>query len=204
MSSPIRVYSAMTCVPGIYKLYRQWIATHLKGLPIEDRYLRFCSTLKDEAIDNYVSKINFSDDGVIIIFDEKLDENLNMIVNGFLHASPLDDQDIEFGISVSPTQRNKGNASALFSSAVVFAKARGYKNIYMNCLYENKVMRHIVTKYGFDIDSDFQEVTAKLKIDSDKMIENSIIETMNNNLAIFDLAYRSKIQQAKEWFDHFK
>lgn len=204
MHLPIRITSAMTYSPFLEQSFRIRIADHLKNLPIEDRYLRFCSTLKDEAIDNYVNKIDFERDGVLAVFDEKSSQYWFEPIVGFLHAGPFEDgKEVEFGISVSPSKRNEGIASALFQSALVFAKSRGFKIIYMNCLYENKIMRHIVSKYGFDIESDFEEVTAKLKIDSKHVIENTFLDIANNNLAIFDLAYRSKIHQAKEWLQLF-
>lgn len=204
MRLPIRITPIMTYPPFFEDAYRLSIANHLKGLPYEDRYLRFCSALKDEAIDDYVSKIDFDKDGVIAMFDETSAEYWHKPIIGFLHASPFDDgKEVEFGISVSPEHRNKGIASSLFKNGVLFAQSRGYNTIYMNCLYENKVMRHIVSKYGFDIESDFEDVTARLRIDSDHVIENAILEATNNNLAIFDLAYRSKIHQAKEWLKLF-
>ena len=204
MSLPIRITSLMTFPSFFEDAYLQTISDHLKNLPIEDRYLRFCSTLKDEAIEQYVSKINFENDGVIVVFDETAREIWQKPIVGFLHAAPFDSKgEIEFGISVSPKFRNKGIATSLFKSGLIFAQSRGLKIIYMNCLYENKVMRHIVEKHGFNIQSDFDEITARLKIDSSHVIENSILDAGNNNLAIFDLAYRSKIHQAKEWLNLF-
>lgn len=204
MRLPIRITPVMTYPPFFEQAYRLSITNHLIGLPFEDRYLRFCTALKDEAIENYVSKIDFEKDGVFAIFDEKSAEYWHKPIIGFLHAPPFEDQkEIEFGISVSPSRRNEGIASSLFKNALVFAQSRGYKIIYMNCLYENKVMRHIVSKHGFDIESDFEEVTARLKIDSSHVIENTFLDITNNNFAIFDLAYRSKIHQAKEWLSLF-
>ncbi len=175
--------------------FRKEISDHFKKLSYEDRYLRFCSSLKDEIIDSYVMNINFKTDGVISVIDDSSDL-IDKPIIGLLHVSPLDNKtDVEFGISVLKEYRNKGIASLLFGNGILFVKKHNYSTIYMNCLYENKTMQHIVKKHGFNIESNFREVTARLDINSNNIDFN----VLNDNLKIFDLAYRSKIHQAEDW-----
>ena len=109
----------------------------------------------------------------------------------------------EFGLSVDKEFRNTGIASALFKHGLFYSQGQGYKTIYMNCLYENMAMRHIAKKNGLDVTSDFNEVAAKLKVDTSNRLESSFLEITTNNFAIFDLAYRAKVHQLKEWLSLF-
>ena len=205
MTIPIHINQQLS-FPFFEKTYRDKISEHFKKLSYKDRYLRFCVVLSDEAIDNYVDKINFKHDECFAIIDDIMSSTMTLDIIGFLHISPLNDDsnDREFGISVDEEYRNKGFAKALFQSGIECSEHKRYENIYMNCLYENKIMRHIVKNEGFDIESDFQDVTAKLQVDNSTPIQSTFLFQARSSIAIFDLAYRSKIRQAKDFIKFFK
>ena len=61
---PIRILSAK---------HRPKIATHLKSLGTQDRYLRFGYPATDEQIENYVSHLNFERDDIYGVFNRRLE-----------------------------------------------------------------------------------------------------------------------------------
>jgi len=192
MTLPIQICPIMSLTFEAYA--KKHIASHLKKLSFEDRYLRFCSGLSDAAIDKYVENLSCVTDGMFVVYD-------NDVVTAFLHVAQITKNECEFGISVDKNYRQHGYAKALFDRAIVYAQVKDYDTIFMNCLAENSVMRHIVKKRGFDVQSDLQEVTASLKVDTSNQIGAAIIHQAANTMAIYDLAFRTKVHQLKEFME---
>jgi RimJ/RimL family protein N-acetyltransferase len=198
INSTIRLTPYLTYFPSLEKLYREGLKTHLKLLSDDDRYFRFCSIIKDEDIDKYVSKLDFNNDAIIVIFDESSDKlQYSKPIIGFLHVTILKDKnECEFSFSVSNNFRRQGLGNRLFQHGLLFAQSLGIKTIYTNCLGDNIPMRRIVEKNGFKVTGDFKDLIGKLTIEkSESELFASLAETTQNNFAIFDLNYRSLLNQ---------
>jgi GNAT superfamily N-acetyltransferase len=57
----------------------------------------------------------------------------------------------ELGLSVIPSRRKRGVASALFDRGVLHARNRGIVELFIHCLSENQAMRRIARKAGMRI-----------------------------------------------------
>lgn len=139
---------------------KQEIAAHLKRLSKDDRYLRFCATLTDEAIDKYVFEIiDFSSTKhkAFVVLEE------NQIV-GLCNVGRLNESILEFAFSVDEKKRHNGIADALFQAAVAYAHEIDCKVIKMDCLATNQAIKKLALRHGMKITSERGESTGLINV----------------------------------------
>lgn len=121
---------------------RLLLIDHFVRLGPDDRYLRFGYPVQDEQIKEYVNtSFGTANNQWFGLFDKGL-------IIGAIHVSLLDSEQAEMGLSVDSKCRSAGIGQSLFNRGLVWARARGTNQIYMQCLSENKVMQHIAKKNG--------------------------------------------------------
>ncbi len=191
------LFSKLYPKPGISgeDKIRQLLADHLIRLSPEDRYLRFFSTLPNDAIKAYVNRIDFDKDGIFVVFDESLEA-----VQGFLHASKLETKfevEYEFGLTVEEDQRGSGIGYDLFAKAIEWANGLGGKRIYVNCLSKNKAMQKIAEKFKMETRSiDYETREGELQLQSHPNMFAYMYTTTANNITLYDMAARKQIHEA--------
>jgi RimJ/RimL family protein N-acetyltransferase len=158
---------------------RDAIARHLLRLPAEDRRLRFGQAMRDDAIERYVSGIDFGRDRVFAILGP------DMGVAGLAHLA-LDDeaQHAELGLSVDAGMRVRGYGGALLKRAVLHAGNRGYRALFMHCLAENSVMMHLAAKAGLRIVLSGGEADGRLALSGEH--GGALREAMEDQFALVD------------------
>lgn len=165
------------------------VKTHLVSLPDTDRHLRFGSYMSDEVIEQYVENSwggNNEWMGII--------ENDEIIAA--IHVAPAGEDKSELGLSVDPKWRGRKLGQALFERAVVFLKANSVKEVYMHCLAENKVMKHIASKNHMKLFTSYGETDADLVLPEPTLIDpyqEAIVEQLaiyDNNIRTFRNAWR--------------
>ena len=67
---------------------------------------------------------------------------------GTLHIAKISDSQVEFGIIVHRDHRGQGIANGLLEEAIVWARNRGYTELFMHCLGWNKPIQHLCQKHG--------------------------------------------------------
>ena len=67
---------------------------------------------------------------------------------GPLHIAEIDNKKLEFGVIVRQDLRGVGIGSDLIEQGIVFARNRGYEELYMQCLSHNLQMLHLCDKHG--------------------------------------------------------
>jgi GNAT superfamily N-acetyltransferase len=164
---------------------RETYCQHLLGLSPEDKYLRFGSVLKPQAIIDYVAHIDMGKDVVFGIHDDAL----RLI--GAAHVAFSNDE-AELGISVLAGSRGVGHGTALFNRAVEHVRNRFHSRIYMHCLSENAAMMHIARRAGMDVVVEMGEADAYLALPPANPISLTR-EVMNERLAVFDYALKTHI-----------
>lgn len=121
------------------------IISHLKRLGPDDRHLRFGYQIQDEQIEDYVtSSFNTENNQWFGIFDK------NKII-ATIHVALLPDRQAEMGLTVDKACRYAGIGQSLFNRGLVWARAHGANQIYMQCLSENKIIQHIAKKNGMSV-----------------------------------------------------
>jgi GNAT superfamily N-acetyltransferase len=137
---------------------REALAAHFKRLDGEDRRLRFGSGISDDALVEYVARIDFDRDGLFAVRDDH-QHPIAVIHVAFVGMSA------ELGLSVLPGHRGKGMGSALFDRAVNFLRNRGTREVFVHCLSENAAMMHIARKRRMRIIPAGPETDARLRLE---------------------------------------
>lgn len=153
----------------------------LRGLNTEDRRLYFGVIVSDEYIDKLVARITQDT------------ENHNFLISynctgwlGVLHIARVNDDAIEFGVSVYEEYRNLGIGSDLLREGIVWARNRGYQQLYLHCVKWNTAMAHLAGKHDLAMthqDGDI-DVTSRLAPPSWYSLQQ---ETADVNRRIFHL-----------------
>ena len=142
---------------------REILAAHFLALPAADRYLRFATTATPQIIARYVDGIDFNRDAVFAVRSAPTGDGSRAALAGVVHAA-LPDDVAEIGISVLPTYRGRGLASALAKRAIAYARSRGMRALAMQVLRENAPMVRIARKLGMTIVDRGTELLARLEL----------------------------------------
>jgi GNAT superfamily N-acetyltransferase len=66
---------------------------------------------------------------------------------GTIHIA-VHDQAVEFGLIVDEEYRGQGVAGVMIDEAIIWARNRGYTELFMHCLGWNKPIQHLCHKHG--------------------------------------------------------
>ncbi len=139
---------------------RTLLADHLLRLDTNDRRLRFGGMLlRDEAVRRYVDSIDWAHSWNVGLFDDGV---LRAVVQlsvprpgtaDFAGAGTpwLRPGAAEFAVSVEKSWQRQGVATRLMAQAVVVARNRNVRDLYMLCLPENEPMRRLAKKVGINL-----------------------------------------------------
>lgn len=134
------------------------LTSHLQSLEGEDRRLRFGGAISDDAIATYVEG-SFDDESKWFGID-----HIDGSLVAACHAAVNNGQ-AELGCSVNPDYRGNGFAQLMFDRAVTWLRTKGIDQVFMHCLTENAVMRHIARKNEMTVVSSYGETDAEVKIE---------------------------------------
>lgn len=162
---------------------RTLVKQHLCKLQEVDRHLRFGSMLSDYAIESYVDQSWHGDNEWLGIIEGDQ-------VIAAIHVAFETPTKAELGLSVDPQWRGKKLGQALFERAIVFLKSKQVHDVYMHCLSENMVMKHIARKNEMHLESSHGETDADLTI-KDTTPLDKYQEILIENLALYDNNMRS-------------
>jgi RimJ/RimL family protein N-acetyltransferase len=153
----------------------------LKGLNAEDRRLYFGIAVSDDYIDDLVERIESNPAQHTFLVSYNHTGWL-----GVLHIALVDNQAIEFGLSVFEEYRNLGIGSDLLREGIVWARNRDYQQLYLHCVRWNHAMAHLANKHGLDMtpESGDLDVSANLLPASWYSLQQ---ETADVNRRIFHL-----------------
>lgn len=151
--------------------HRAEVLAHLVDLAEGDRYLRFGYPASDEQIGRYVESIDFDRDEVFGIFNRRLVliamAHLACPVSADREPDPT--QMAEFGGSVAAYARGRGYGARLFEHAMLHARNRGLKTLFIHALSENTAMLKIARHAGALVERSGSESDAYLKLPEDTL-----------------------------------
>lgn len=152
------------------------ILQHLAELSADDLWLRFVSSVRQSALENYVNGINFSSDKALGIYDSELK------LVGFTHvAIKPAKRCAELGISVSPEYRRRGYAEAMLRQALLHAAHLDLDQVYVYFRTANLPMMRLARKAGFDMAIRGSEAVASKRVKKPRR-ENSGGQTLHDRL----------------------
>lgn len=145
--------------------HRLKIAQHLLNLDASDRYLRFGFPAADAQISKYVDALDFDRDEVFGIFNRRLEL---VAVAHLAHQSDVGlPAGSEFGVSVLAKARGRGFGHRLFEHAMLHARNRGVKRLFIHALSENTTMLKIARNLGAKVERYGAEAEAWLELPPD-------------------------------------
>jgi RimJ/RimL family protein N-acetyltransferase len=168
-------------IQKILSLERPQILLHLQKLSEADRYLRFGTYMHDEALAEYVKRIDFKRDKIFGV-----QSDATQLV-GLAHLG-LDTTHrcAELGVSVDESHRGRGFGLALLNRAKLTAVNRGYKTLFMYCLAENQIMIHVAQKAGLKLVTSEGAVDARLKLEA-ASYGGVALEAVEDQIAVADM-----------------
>lgn len=162
---------------------QEMVKTHLCSLEVEDRRLRFGGTMSDYAIEHYVEQAWEGDNEWLGVVEDG-------VVIAAIHVAFETPTKAELGLSVDPKWRGRKLGQALFERAVVLLKSKRVHDVYMHCLSENMVMKHIAHKNEMHMESSYGETDADLVLKESTPLDK-YQEVLVENLAQYDNTLRS-------------
>ena len=184
---------------------RRRMLRHFLGLDSGDRLLRFGTVLPDELVQSYVEKIDFRRDTVYGVYNRVF----KLVAVGHLAFAPKEkspgkvvttkNEVAEFGVSVSKSARGLGIGSKLFERAAIHCRNQDVDTLYMHCLSSNKVMMHIARKAGMEIQREYGEADAYLRLvpaNPASMLQ----EAFEEQFATIDYTWKANARAAAKWF----
>lgn len=148
----------MVVVRTLTPLERPRYRDHLLRLGADDRRLRFGFPIPNERIVDFVDRLDLLDTRILV------HSGPNLEVIGAAQVSLASWDAVEFAFSVEAPYRGRGIATALFDRALLWARNRGIRRAYVQCLAENHAMRRIARKAGMVISTETGESEGALCI----------------------------------------
>lgn len=119
---------------------------HLLRLSPEDRRLRFSIGMDDEGIAGFIRSMQRSQPHVFVVEDERA---------GVIAAVQIAVRNgvAELGMSVDAEYRRRGYARDLVRRAILWARNRGLRSVYLSFLDENHSIRRLSADAGMTLKS---------------------------------------------------
>ena len=175
--------------------HRERIASHLRALGAQDRYLRFGYPASDEQIDRYVGSLDFERDEIFGIFSRRLELIAMAHLAAASHAGHA--HCAEFGVSVLHSARGRGFGARLFDRATVNARNDGVTMVFIHALSENTAMLKIARNAGAVVHRDGSESEAFLEL-APASADTHMVELLGRQFAEADYCLK---KQAKHFHD---
>lgn len=165
------------------------IEEHLIRLAPEDRKMRFCGTLNEEAIRLYCANIDWSRSTALGCF---IEGHLRGIAD--LVLMPITYKyEAELAITVEKPFQDRGIGTALLSKTLDLARNRFIKTAHLYCLRDNIKMRHIAKKFEATFKLDGPDVDGTLS--SPWPTYRSLVEeAILSSQAIWSATFNTAIQ----------
>ena len=185
---------------------RRRMLKHFMTLDNSDRLLRFGTVLPDEQVGAYVGKINFGRDTVYGVYNKVF----KLVAVGHLAFAPKEqltaasvvttkDKVAEFGVSVSKPARGLGIGTKLFERAAIHCRNSDVDTLYMHCLSSNQTMMHIAKKAGMEIQREYGEADAYLRL-LPPSPGTVMQEALEEQFATIDYTFKANARAAVKWF----
>ncbi|TFW25026.1 GNAT family N-acetyltransferase [Massilia arenosa] len=184
---------------------RRRVLRHLLALEDHDRLLRFGSRLPDEQIEAYVNRIDFKRDTVYGVFNRVF----KLVAMAHLAFAPKEQVGgqfdtekpmiAEFGVSVLKQARGYGIGSKLFERAAMHCRNHDVDVLYMHYLTSNKAMVHIAKKAGMEVQREYGEADAYLKL-LPASPGSVLQEALEEQYAMFDYTLKANARAAAKLF----
>lgn len=169
---------------------------HLCSLKEEDRRLRFGAAVADEYIAKYVTDSILNDSNSIWFACGESN------IVAACHVAIYNGEG-ELGCSVDPEFRGLGLAQLMFDRAITYLRVKGVQDVYMHCLTENQIMRHIAHKNDMTVVSCYGESDARVQVQPPTPM-TVVQDAYLDRIAMYDMLIRSQSELYGSWLEAFR
>jgi RimJ/RimL family protein N-acetyltransferase len=187
-------------VRSLTSRHRSRILSHLLELDERDRYLRFGFAASDAQIKRYTDALDFDRDELFGIFNRRLELIALAHLAYAPRASPPDAGHpamAEFGVSVGRRARGRGLGARLFDHAVLHARNRGIKTLFVQALSENTAMLRIARNAGATVHREGPESEACLTLPPDSLA-TQVGALVEDQAAEWDYKFKAQAQRVHD------
>ena len=168
-----------------YAHYRDWLEIQDE----ETRQLYFGVAASHYLIDDLMDRITGNPDEHYFLVAKKGTQWA-----GTIHIA-VHKRVVEFGVIVHEDFRGQGVASIMLEEAILWARNRGYQELYMHCLGWNKPIQHLCRKHGLETKNCYGDSEVEVKLEPADWI------TINKELCIKQRnMYHMFLQTNFSWF----
>jgi len=158
------------------------LVAHLTSLQGEDRRLRFGAMVSDNFIEHYIHS-SFDDESKWFGCEE------DGRIIAACHAA-VKNGDAELGCSVDKEYRGEGLAQKMFDRAVTWLRTQGITEVFMHCLTENQVMKHIARKNDMTVVSECGETDATVEV-KPASVATVMKDAYLDRMAVYDMLIKT-------------
>lgn len=138
-----------------YPEYADW----MKSQSISSRNIFFGYQASDENIDQLVAGIVANADDHHFLVLEKAGEWI-----GTLHIAKTGKNNVEFGFMLDEHYRGQGFGDRLMDEGLTWARNRGYQEVFLHCVANNKPIQFLCHKHGLEVTTEYGESETKAKL----------------------------------------
>ena len=138
-----------------YSQYRDWLEIQDE----ETRQLYFGVASSQYLIDDLMDRITGNPDEHYFLVAR---EGTRWV--GTIHMA-VHNRTVEFGVIVHEDFRGQGVAGIMLEEAILWARNRGYRDLYMHCLGWNKPIQHLCHKYGLETKNCYGDSEVEVKLE---------------------------------------
>jgi RimJ/RimL family protein N-acetyltransferase len=138
-----------------YKKFGDW----LKIQDEETRQLYFGVAGSQHIIEELMQRVLATPDNHYFLVAKHADRWV-----GTIHIA-VHNQAVEFGVIVDEEYRGQGVAGVMIDEAILWARNRGYTELFMHCLGWNKPIQHLCHKHGLATHNMFGDSEVDIKLD---------------------------------------
>lgn len=132
---------------------------HLRRLSADDVRLRFGHAVKDAGLDSYAEAIDWSQTWAVGVFDK---DRLHGVVE-LRRIGSWWSRNAELSVSVEGPYQKQGLGTRLVAEALLVARNRGLRTVFLLCLPENQPIRKIVRKFSGELTAVEGDIEARIR-----------------------------------------
>lgn len=138
-----------------YPQYGEW----MKGQSIASRNIFFGYQASDDNIDKLIEGIIAHPNDHHFLVLEKAGDWI-----GTLHIAKYGKNTVEFGFMLDEHYRGQGFGDRLMDEGLTWARNRGYEEVFLHCVANNKPIQFLCHKHGLEVTTEYGESETKAKL----------------------------------------
>jgi RimJ/RimL family protein N-acetyltransferase len=155
MDTGIKMFTTEFLAIRDYSQFKHWLGNQDE----ETRQLYFGVAGSQHVIDELMERIIANPDNhkfLVAKIDSRWIGTIHIAISGSV---------VEFGVIVDEDFRGQGIAGEMLEEAILWARNRGYGELFMHCLGWNKPIKHLCNKHGLETHNMYGDSEVEMKLE---------------------------------------